>query len=160
SASASMCRRARERFCFAVSSSTTVACPRATAATSSGESGVAPSSTVRVPAAPVMRSTMCPLHRGNVPNNTRHARLVSGISDNRDTLRNVAILMAESSDVPALRRGLAVLDLLTRYASPVSAATIARELDLPRSSTYHLLAELERAGFVTHLENQRRYGLG
>lgn len=68
--------------------------------------------------------------------------------------------MAVSSDVPALRRGLAVLNVLANHASPVSAAAIAREVDLPRSSTYHLLAELERAGFVTHLPEQRRYGLG
>lgn len=68
--------------------------------------------------------------------------------------------MAVSSDVPALRRGLAVLNVLATHASPVSATAIARELDLPRSSTYHLLAELERAGFVTHLPDQRRYGLG
>src|SRR5699024_9778865 len=62
--------------------------------------------------------------------------------------------------VPALRRGLAVLNVLAKHAGPVSAASVARELDLPRSSTYHLLAELERAGFVTHLPDQRRYGLG
>lgn len=68
--------------------------------------------------------------------------------------------MATSSDVPALRRGLNVLNVLARHASPVSAAAVARELGLPRSSTYHLLAELERAGFVTHLPEQRRYGLG
>lgn len=68
--------------------------------------------------------------------------------------------MASSSDVPALRRGLGVLNVLARHASPVSAAAVARELGLPRSSTYHLLAELERAGFVSHLPDQRRYGLG
>ncbi len=42
----------------------------------------------------------------------------------------------------------------------MTAATIARELALPRSSTYHLLAELTDAGFVTHLPEERRYGLG
>lgn len=68
--------------------------------------------------------------------------------------------MAGSSDVPALRRGLAVLGVLARHPGPVSAATIARDLGLPRSSTYHLLGELERAGFVVHLPAERRYGLG
>ena len=68
--------------------------------------------------------------------------------------------MGSSSDVPALRRGLAVLRLLATRAGPVSAATVARELDLPRSTTYHLLAELADAGFVTHLPEERRYGLG
>lgn len=68
--------------------------------------------------------------------------------------------MAGSSDVPALRRGLAVLRVLAGRAGPVSAAAIARELDLPRSTTYHLLAELEAAGFVAHLSAEHRYGLG
>ncbi|EIE98499.1 IclR family transcriptional regulator [Saccharomonospora glauca] len=68
--------------------------------------------------------------------------------------------MGQSSDVPALRRGLAVLRLLAAKAEPVTASSVARELGLPRSTTYHLLAELSAAGFVTHLPEQRRYGLG
>ncbi len=61
---------------------------------------------------------------------------------------------------PALRRGLAVLQLLASRAAPVSAAAIARELDLPRSTTYELLTELAAAGFATHLPADRRWGLG
>ncbi|WP_026426202.1 IclR family transcriptional regulator [Actinokineospora inagensis] len=68
--------------------------------------------------------------------------------------------MGASSDVPALRRGLAVLRLLAGKAGPVAAAAIARELELPRSTVYHLLAELSDAGFVTHLPEDRRYALG
>ncbi|TCP51936.1 IclR family transcriptional regulator [Tamaricihabitans halophyticus] len=68
--------------------------------------------------------------------------------------------MGVSSDVPALRRGLAVLRLLASHAGPMTAGAVARELELPRSSTYHLLAELASAGFVTHLPEERRYGLG
>ncbi|HWM07672.1 MAG TPA: IclR family transcriptional regulator [Actinophytocola sp.] len=68
--------------------------------------------------------------------------------------------MGTSSDVPALRRGLAVLRLLATKAGPVTAGAVARELGLPRSTTYHLLAELSSAGFVTHLPEERRYGLG
>ncbi|WHT20451.1 IclR family transcriptional regulator [Crossiella sp. CA-258035] len=68
--------------------------------------------------------------------------------------------MGASSDIPALRRGLAVLRLLAGRAGPISAAAIARELELPRSTTYHLLTELVSAGFVTHLAEERRYGLG
>lgn len=64
------------------------------------------------------------------------------------------------TDVPALRRGLALLGALARHAGPVSAAALGRELGLPRSTTYHLLAELEAAGFVVHLPAERRYGLG
>lgn len=64
------------------------------------------------------------------------------------------------TDIPALRRGLAVLRILAEHAGPVSAGTVARQLGLPRSTTYHLLAELAAAGFVTHLPELRRYGLG
>lgn len=63
-------------------------------------------------------------------------------------------------NVPALRRGLALLGALARHAGPVSAAALAREVGLPRSTTYHLLGELEAAGFVVHLCDQRRYALG
>lgn len=63
-------------------------------------------------------------------------------------------------NVPALRRGLALLGVLARHAGPVSAAALARELEIPRSTTYHLLGELQAAGFVVHLPTERRYGLG
>jgi DNA-binding IclR family transcriptional regulator len=65
-----------------------------------------------------------------------------------------------SSEVPAATRTLALLRALARHARPVGAAQLARELDLPRSSVYHLLAVLEREGFVVHLPEERRYGLG
>lgn len=68
--------------------------------------------------------------------------------------------MGSSSRVPALRHGLALLRAIAEHAGPVSAATLAREVHLPRSTTYHLLSELADAGFVTHLPDQRRYGLG
>jgi DNA-binding IclR family transcriptional regulator len=42
----------------------------------------------------------------------------------------------------------------------MTATAVATELGLPRSTTYHLLTELGVAGFVTHLPEERRYGLG
>ncbi|MBA8825091.1 DNA-binding IclR family transcriptional regulator [Saccharopolyspora lacisalsi] len=68
--------------------------------------------------------------------------------------------MGSSSDVPALRRGLEVLRVLAARPGPVAAGVIAQALELPRSTTYHLLAELTAAGFVTHLPEEKRYGLG
>ncbi|MEO7126856.1 MAG: IclR family transcriptional regulator [Nakamurella sp.] len=62
--------------------------------------------------------------------------------------------------VPALRRGLAALTLLASRPGPISAASIARELGLARSSAYELLSELAAAGFATHVPEQRRWGLG
>ena len=37
---------------------------------------------------------------------------------------------------------------------------IAAQLDLPRSTVYHLLAALQEHGFVMHLPEERRFGLG
>ncbi len=68
--------------------------------------------------------------------------------------------MAASSSVPAVSRALDVLRLLGSRAAPVPAAAVARELGLPRSTAYHLLAVLEREGFVVHLPEARAYGLG
>jgi DNA-binding IclR family transcriptional regulator len=65
-----------------------------------------------------------------------------------------------SSEVPAASRTLALLRALAGHARPVGAAQLARELGLPRSSLYHLLAVLEREGFVVHLPEEQRYGLG
>jgi DNA-binding IclR family transcriptional regulator len=42
----------------------------------------------------------------------------------------------------------------------VPAAVLVRELGLPRSTVYHLLATMAAEGFVTHLPEDRRYALG
>src|SRR3954466_14717547 len=62
--------------------------------------------------------------------------------------------------VPAARQTLALLQALARQPAAVPAAALARDLGLPRSTTYHLLAELIAAGFVVHLPEERRYRLG
>jgi DNA-binding IclR family transcriptional regulator len=62
--------------------------------------------------------------------------------------------------VPAASHALAILRLLGQQAGPVPAAVIIRELALPRSTVYHLLATLIDEGFVTHLPDDRRYALG
>jgi DNA-binding IclR family transcriptional regulator len=64
------------------------------------------------------------------------------------------------SGVPAAEQTLAVLSHLAAQPGPVPAVSIARDLALPRSTTYHLLAVMSRAGFVVHLPEERRYGLG
>lgn len=64
------------------------------------------------------------------------------------------------SNVPAAAACIAVLKLLAQRAEPLPAAAIARELDLPRSTVYHLLALLRDEGFVVHLAAERRYALG
>jgi len=62
--------------------------------------------------------------------------------------------------VPAAAQVLAILRYLARQPGPVPAAAISRDVRLPRSTTYHLLDTLEREGFVVHLPEERRYGLG
>ncbi len=61
---------------------------------------------------------------------------------------------------PAAAAALDILELLASRGEPVPAATIARTLDLPRSSVYHLLTVLTGRGYVTHLPEEHRYGLG
>lgn len=64
------------------------------------------------------------------------------------------------SAVPAAEHTLLVLQVLARHAEPLPAAVVAREAGLPRSTTYGLLGVLRDHGFVTHLEHERRWGLG
>jgi DNA-binding IclR family transcriptional regulator len=64
------------------------------------------------------------------------------------------------AQVPAAAQTLAILRYLARQAAPVPAASIVRELRLPRSTAYHLLSTLQAEGFVVHLPEDRRYGLG
>lgn len=66
----------------------------------------------------------------------------------------------KASHVPALRRGLALLDALARRPEPTTATCLAAVVGLPRSTTYHLLNELKRAGFVAHCSEKNRYWLG
>ncbi|MEY3277994.1 MAG: hypothetical protein RLZZ426_480 [Actinomycetota bacterium] len=62
--------------------------------------------------------------------------------------------------VPAATRTLAILRTLAAASSPMTASAIARELNLPRSSTYHLLIAMSESGFVVHLPEEQRWGLG
>ncbi len=64
------------------------------------------------------------------------------------------------SNAPAAAHALDVLEHLSRHAEPVPAASIARDLGLPRSSVYHLLKVLHARGYVTHYVEERRFGLG
>lgn len=62
--------------------------------------------------------------------------------------------------VPAADQTLRILRFLSTQRGPVPAAVIAHALDIPRSTIYHLLAVLQEHGFVLHLPEARRYGLG
>lgn len=62
--------------------------------------------------------------------------------------------------VPAATRALRVLRFLASQADPVTLQAIATAVDLPRSTAYHLLAVMVEEGFVAHLADEHRYGLG
>jgi DNA-binding IclR family transcriptional regulator len=62
--------------------------------------------------------------------------------------------------VPAADQTLRILRHLARRPAPVAASALARDLGIPRSTIYHLLATLEEHGFVVHLAQDRRWGLG
>ncbi|MBA3233797.1 MAG: IclR family transcriptional regulator [Propionibacteriales bacterium] len=64
------------------------------------------------------------------------------------------------SRVPAASRALRVLGYLATQSEPVTLDQIARAASMPRSSTYHLVNVMAAEGFVTHLEDDHRYGLG
>ena len=63
-------------------------------------------------------------------------------------------------DVPAARSALRILTHLARQSGPVPAATVARDLELPRSTTYQLIRVLQDEGYVVHYPELRAYGLG
>lgn len=64
------------------------------------------------------------------------------------------------SHAPAATRAMRVLRFLAAQPEPVSVDRLASALDLPRSTTYHLLTAMMAEGFVTHLADEHRYGLG
>lgn len=63
-------------------------------------------------------------------------------------------------DAPTVAAALRILSFMAAQQGPVAAATLARSLDLPRSSVYRLLSTLAEQGFVLHFPEARRYGLG
>ena len=64
------------------------------------------------------------------------------------------------SQVPAATRALRVLRFLASQPDPVPLDRIMRACDLPRSTAYHLLNAMIDEGFVAHLAEDKRYGLG
>src|SRR4051812_9102502 len=64
------------------------------------------------------------------------------------------------SQVPAATRTMRVLRFLAGQPDPVPLDRIMRACDLPRSTTYHLLNAMIEEGFVIHLPDEHRYGLG
>lgn len=64
------------------------------------------------------------------------------------------------AQVPAATKTLRILRYLAAQADPVSMEAVMRACDLPRSSAYHVINAMIEEGFVIHLADERRYGLG
>lgn len=62
--------------------------------------------------------------------------------------------------VPAATRALRVLRFLATQPDPVTLDRLASAVDLPRSTAYHLVNAMIEEGFVVHLPEEHRYGLG
>ncbi|MGR4009030.1 IclR family transcriptional regulator [Leucobacter sp. 1207-22] len=71
-----------------------------------------------------------------------------------------ALPESAAAKVPAADQTLRILSLLATSRGPMAATMIAAQLDIPRSSVYHLLTTLQEHGYVMHLPEERRYGLG
>lgn len=61
--------------------------------------------------------------------------------------------------VPAARSTLRIIRYLAGHSGPVRAATISRDLRLPRSSVYHLLRVMQAEGFVVHSPEHQGFAL-
>ncbi|WP_203336672.1 IclR family transcriptional regulator [Nocardioides limicola] len=64
------------------------------------------------------------------------------------------------AQVPAATRTLRVLRFLARQSEPVTLDRICAGVGMPRSTGYHLMAAMIEEGFVVHLAEEHRYGLG
>jgi DNA-binding IclR family transcriptional regulator len=62
--------------------------------------------------------------------------------------------------VPAATKTLRVLSFLASQPDPVPLDRISRACGLPRSTAYHLVTAMIAEGFVVHLPDEHRYGLG
>ncbi len=62
--------------------------------------------------------------------------------------------------VPAATKAMRVLRFLATQPDPVPLDRVMRACDLPRSTAYHLIQAMIEEGFVVHLAEERRYGLG
>src|SRR3954467_14195015 len=64
------------------------------------------------------------------------------------------------AQVPAATRALRVLRYLAAQPDPVTLDRLAAVVGLPRSTAYHLVNAMIEEGFVGHLADEHRYGLG
>jgi DNA-binding IclR family transcriptional regulator len=62
--------------------------------------------------------------------------------------------------VPALERGLAILELVAKSRNGLTFSQVSRRLDFPKSSIHCLLVTFERLGYLQRLESSGRFVAG
>src|SRR5580704_3029912 len=66
----------------------------------------------------------------------------------------------KTQSVPALERGLSILEWLSKSKHGLTLSQLSRSLDLPKSSVHCLLLTFERQGYLNRDESSGRYRLG
>jgi DNA-binding IclR family transcriptional regulator len=66
----------------------------------------------------------------------------------------------KTQSVPALERGLAILESLSKSKHGLTLSQLTRSLNLPKSSVHCLLLTFERHGYLYRDDNTGRYRLG
>lgn len=62
--------------------------------------------------------------------------------------------------VPALERGLTILEVVAKSKNGYTFSQLTRQLDFPKSSIHSLLVTFERLGYLQRLESSGRYVAG
>lgn len=62
--------------------------------------------------------------------------------------------------VPALERGLTILEVVAKSKNGYTFSQLAKQLDFPKSSIHSLLVTFERLGYLQKLESSGRYVAG
>lgn len=70
------------------------------------------------------------------------------------------MLAEKTQSVPALERGLAILELLSKSKHGLTLSQLTRSLDLPKSSVHCLLLTFERHGYLYRDDLSGRFRLG
>ncbi|QHS36997.1 IclR family transcriptional regulator [Alcaligenes faecalis] len=73
---------------------------------------------------------------------------------------NTTLPAQQNYTVPGLERGLRLLFEFNRNEQTLTAPELAKRLELPRTTTFRLLATLENLGFVQRVEGGHTYKLG
>ena len=66
----------------------------------------------------------------------------------------------QTPSVPALERGLAILEIVAKSRNGYTFSQLAERLEFPKSSVHALLVTLERLGYLQQMESTGRYVTG